>query len=26
VIPLLDPGGGKDSPCNELLNGTQKRK
>jgi uncharacterized protein involved in outer membrane biogenesis len=26
IIPLLDPGGGKDSPCAALLNQAQKRK
>jgi AsmA family protein len=26
IIPLLDPGEGKDSPCNELLNNAAKRK
>jgi hypothetical protein len=26
IIPLLDPGEGKDSPCAALLNQAQKRK
>jgi len=26
IIPLLDPGEGKDSPCNALLNGTEQKR